>query len=106
MKKDPYAPLRDKMSEAPTHWRSVDQKDGDAGLAKDLEVEFPRGVTAPDAWNRRDALKLAAASLSMGALSACDQLKDVSVPLRRTLENDLPYARMPENAIPGVRMLY
>src|SRR4051812_29518958 len=107
MKKDPYAPLRDQMNEPPTHWRSIDQVEGNEELKTDVDAEFPRGVTPTNGWNRRDALKLAGASLSMG-LAACDinGPAGTKIELRRRLEEDLPYARMPENVIPGVRLQY
>ena len=39
------------------------------------------------------------ASLALGGLVGCDKL-------RRPEEEILPYTRMPETVIPGVRMLY
>ncbi len=107
MKKDPYAPLREQLekNEPPKYWRSIEMAEGDAGLKADLEPEFPRGVTASNEWNRRDALKLGAAALALGGM-ACDQAKDLHMPLRRPVEEILPYVRMPENIIPGTRLMY
>src|SRR5580765_2332697 len=107
MKKDPYAPLRDQLdkNEPPTHWRSIEQVQGSPELKADLEPEFPRGVTSSEDWNRRDALKLGAAALALGGM-ACDQIKDVHLPLRRPVDEIMPFVRMPETVIPGIRLNY
>ncbi|MBL8951620.1 MAG: TAT-variant-translocated molybdopterin oxidoreductase [Myxococcaceae bacterium] len=104
MKKDPYAPLRAELdkNEPPAYWRSIEQSQGSAELKADVDAEFPRGVTGPNDWNRRDALKLGAAALALGGM-ACDEVKNVNLPLRRPVDEILPYVRMPENLIPGNR---
>jgi len=99
MKKDPYAPLRPQMNGAPTYWRSLEHKAGDASLAEAQEAEFPRGITLPGGFNRREALKLAGASLALGALTGCDII-------RRPQEEILPFVKMPEHVIPGIRLRY
>jgi MoCo/4Fe-4S cofactor protein with predicted Tat translocation signal len=101
MKKDPYAPIRNQMEEAPSHWRSLEHKAGDASVTETLDMEFPNGAAPSAGYSRRDALKLAGASLSLGALAGCDKL-----PIRRPVEEILPFVRAPEQAIPGVRMSY
>ncbi|MBX7098241.1 MAG: TAT-variant-translocated molybdopterin oxidoreductase [Myxococcaceae bacterium] len=98
MKKDPYAPYREQMDAPPEHWRSLEHKDGAAEVKDTLDVEFPNGAAPSAGWSRRDAMKLAGAALS---LSACDKL-----PVRRPVEEILPFVRMPEQVIPGVRMYY
>lgn len=98
MKKDPYAPLRDQLSEPPRFWRSLEHKQGDASVQETIDVEFPNGTVQPGGFNRRDALKIAGASL---ALAGCDAL-----PLRRPEEEILPYVRAPESVIPGNRLQY
>ena len=45
MKKDPYAPLRDQMSEPPTHWRSLEHKEADPEYVAQLDPEFASGLT-------------------------------------------------------------
>ncbi|MEW6431135.1 MAG: TAT-variant-translocated molybdopterin oxidoreductase [Myxococcota bacterium] len=99
MKKDPYAPLRPQMTEAPAYWRSLEHKSGDASLASAQEAEFPAGITLPGGFNRRDTLKLAGASLALGALTGCDIA-------RRPQEEILPFVKMPEQVIPGIRLRY
>jgi MoCo/4Fe-4S cofactor protein with predicted Tat translocation signal len=98
MKKDPYAPLRAQLDDPPAFWRSLEHKHGDPSVKETLDVEFPTGTMQPGGFNRRDALKLAGASL---AFAGCDAL-----PLRRPAEEILPYVRAPENAIPGNRLQY
>lgn len=99
MKKDPYAPLRPQMDGAPTYWRSLEHKAGDASLTEAQEAEFPAGITLPGGFNRRDTLKLAGASLALGALTGCDIA-------RRPQEEILPFVKMPEQVIPGIRLRY
>ncbi|MBE2253778.1 MAG: TAT-variant-translocated molybdopterin oxidoreductase [Myxococcus sp.] len=100
MKKDPYAPLRDQMNEPPTYWRSVAHKEGDELLKKQMEDEFPNGLT-PEGFNRRDALKIGAAAMSLGALAGCENLQ-----VRRPVDEILPFVQQPEQVVPGVRMYY
>ncbi|MEW5743213.1 MAG: TAT-variant-translocated molybdopterin oxidoreductase, partial [Myxococcota bacterium] len=99
MKKDPYAPLRPQLDAPPTHWRSLEHKAGDATLAETQDAEFPSGITTPEGFNRRDAIKLAGASLALGALTGCDIA-------RRPVEEIVPFVKMPEQVIPGVRLTY
>ncbi|MBI2374902.1 MAG: TAT-variant-translocated molybdopterin oxidoreductase [Deltaproteobacteria bacterium] len=97
MKKDPYAPLRNLGG--PTHWRSVEHKNGDPSVIDQLDVEFPNGLAPSEGVSRRDAMKLSGASLALGFLSACTRL-------RRPEDGILPFVRQPENVIPGVRLRY
>ncbi|MBS1149178.1 MAG: Molybdopterin oxidoreductase, iron-sulfur binding subunit, partial [Myxococcaceae bacterium] len=94
MKKDPYAPLREQMSQPPTHWRSLEHKEKD--LSEVSPDEFENGTIASDGFNRRDVLKIAGASIALSGM-AC---------IRRPEDEILPYTRMPESVIPGVRMNY
>ena len=100
MKKDPYAPLREQMNqgEAPQAWRSLEHKGNDASVVKDLDVEFPTGLTT-QAFNRRDALKLAGASLTMASLAGCEKL-------RRDPEEILPFVKPPEHYVGGKSLFY
>ncbi|MCA2977467.1 MAG: TAT-variant-translocated molybdopterin oxidoreductase [Myxococcaceae bacterium] len=101
MKKDPYAPIREQMNEPPQYWRSIAQKEGDETLKEAMEREFPNGLTPPDGFNRRDALKLGAAAMSLGALAGCDNLQ-----IRRPVDEIHPFVKQPEQMVPGVRMYY
>ena len=96
MKQDPYAPLRP-VGPA-THWRSLEHRDGDDSVTANIDLEFRNGLVTSTGWSRREALKLSGASIALGMLSSCV--------LRRPEEGIVPYVQMPENVIPGVRMLY
>ncbi|MDP3235706.1 MAG: TAT-variant-translocated molybdopterin oxidoreductase [Myxococcales bacterium] len=100
MKKDPYAPLRDQMNEPPTYWRSIAHKEGDEIVKQQMEAEFPNGI-APEGINRRDALKIGAAAMSLGTLAGCENLQ-----VRRPVDEILPFAQQPEQVVPGLRMYY
>jgi len=93
MKKDPYISIR--SHEPPTHWRSMEHRDGDESVTKGIDLEF---TSSPSGWSRRDTFKIGGASIALGMLSACK--------LRRPEEGILPFVQMPENVIPGVRMVY
>ena len=99
MKKDPYAPIRDQMNEPPQYWRSIAHKEGDETLKAAAESEFPTGLTTPDGFNRRDALKIGAAAMSLGGLAGCDII-------RRPVDEIHPFVKQPEQVVPGVRMYY
>ncbi len=95
--KDPYAPLGDKLNQAPTHWRSFEHKDGALTHSEKFD-EFPQGISEPEAAGvrRRDVLKMAGAASLLTAV-AC---------VRRPEEEILPFTKAPEQLIPGVRLMY
>ncbi len=99
MKKDPYAPLRASTTPAPEYWRSLEHQAADASVQQAQEAEFPSGITLPGGFNRRDALKIAGASLALGGLAGCDKL-------RRDADDILPFVRPPEQVVPGNALLY
>jgi MoCo/4Fe-4S cofactor protein with predicted Tat translocation signal len=99
MKKDMYAPLREEMKTAPQFWKSIEAKEQHEEVVKTLDVEFPNGAPTPN-FNRRDALKVAGASLGLTGMLGCDEF------VRRDKEEILPFVRMPEKVIPGVRLMY
>ncbi|MFO0597810.1 MAG: TAT-variant-translocated molybdopterin oxidoreductase [Myxococcaceae bacterium] len=99
MKRDPYAPLRESMSETPEYWRSIEHKNLDEAVQKHVDVEFPNGAAPAEGWNRRDALKIAGASLALGSLAGCEKL-------RRDPDEILPFVRQPEGYVPGNALNY
>ena len=101
MKKDPYAPIREQMTETPTYWRSIAHKEGDETIKQQMDVEFPNGIVPPEGFNRRDALKIGGAAMALGTLAGCENLQ-----VRRPQEDILPFVKQPEQVIPGVRMYY
>ncbi|MES3629007.1 MAG: 4Fe-4S dicluster domain-containing protein [Longimonas sp.] len=87
---DHSAKSRDEES-GPHFWRSPVQMDAPTG--SNSGDEFRDGMSSPpDGASRRQFLQLMGAAMAMGGLTAC----------RRPVEKILPYARKPEEVIPGV----
>jgi len=78
-------------------WQSLEEL-SDTKLYRDFtENEFPASYKDSEGINRRDVLKLMAASAAMAGLSACTKLPQ---------EKIVPYVRPPEEIIPGVPLFY
>ncbi len=78
-------------------WQSLEEL-SDTKLHRDFkENEFPARYKDSDGINRRDVLKLMAASAAMAGLSACTKLPQ---------EKIVPYVRPPEEIVPGVPLFY
>ncbi len=78
-------------------WQSLEEL-SDTKLHRDFkENEFPSRYKDSDGINRRDVLKLMAASAAMAGLSACTKLPQ---------EKIVPYVRPPEEIVPGVPLFY
>ncbi|MDP1824140.1 MAG: TAT-variant-translocated molybdopterin oxidoreductase [Archangium sp.] len=99
MKKDPYAPLRETMTPTPEYWRSLEHRDNDESVTSTQDLEFPTGITTPAGFNRRDAMKLAGASIALGSLAGCEKL-------RRDPDEILPFVRPPEKYVAGNKLMY
>jgi len=83
-------------------WRSVDELACTPEYEAFLHDEFPNDpakepTTAKHLLNRREALKLMAASAALSGLTACTKLPT---------EKIVPYVRAPEEAIPGKPLFY
>ncbi len=79
-------------------WRSIEELSDTKQYREFLENEFPaNGAKDSDGINRRDVLKLMAASAAMAGLGACTKLPD---------EKIVPYAHPPEEIIPGRPLFY
>ncbi|MFC3283524.1 TAT-variant-translocated molybdopterin oxidoreductase [Litchfieldella rifensis] len=82
----------------PAYWRSLEELAGDEAFTRLLADEFPGHDSV---WaapiDRRRVLKLMAASLALGGLTACD-----SQPPERLV----PYVDMPEGLVPGQPRYY
>ena len=80
------------------YWRTLEELSGDPHFEQLVQREFPR--QAPSEWDdsvdRRDFLKLMAASLAFAGISGC------GIPPR---ENVIPYVKQPEGMVLG-RPLY
>ncbi len=82
-------------------WQSLEELSDTPEYRKFLENEFPsmpaKKVDASDGVNRRDVLKLMAASAAMAGLGACTKLPT---------EKIVPYVHPPEEIIPGRPLFY
>ena len=83
------------MQGHPAPWRSLSGKDG-SQAASVVRDEFLEGGSGDEGTSRRTFLKVMGASAALAGLSGC----------RRPVENILPYARKPEEVIPGVPQYY
>ena len=79
-------------------WQSLEELSDTKVYREFLENEFPaNGRKDSEGINRRDVLKLMAASTALAGLSACTKLPQ---------EKIVPYVRPPEEVVPGVPMFY
>ena len=79
-------------------WQSLEELSGTPEYREFLEHEFPYDTAKnPEGIDRRDVLKLAAASAALAGLSACTKLPT---------EKIVPYVKPPEEIIPGKPLFY
>lgn len=92
--------LRTKLASGrgPTFWRTLDEAAETEELKDYVEQEFP-GLSGqiPQGIERRNILKVMAASLAMAGAAACT---------KQPKELIVPYVRQPENVIPGLPLFY
>jgi MoCo/4Fe-4S cofactor protein with predicted Tat translocation signal len=91
------AQLRSKTGQQ--YWRTLEELAGDPSFQELLHREFPR--QAPSEWDdgvdRRDFLKLMAASLAFAGLSGCSRLPEQRI---------VPYVKQPDGMILGKPQFY
>src|SRR3984957_11503894 len=78
-------------------WQSLEELSDTPQFRNFLENEFPANAEKGDGINRRDVMKLMAASAAMAGLGACTKLPT---------EKIVPYVRPPEEIIPGRALFY
>src|SRR3984885_13651462 len=79
-------------------WQSLEQLSGTQTFEEFRDYEFPPSAgRGNDGIDRRDVLKLMAASAAMAGLSACTKLPT---------EKIVPYVKPPEEIIPGKPLFY
>jgi len=79
------------------YWRSLREHADSPAFQDEVEREFPDGAAvAPDGVSRRDFFKYMGASMALAGVAAC----------RRPDERILPYAKQPEEIIPGVPLYF
>jgi len=94
------AAVRAKLAQAGQKhfWQSLEELSETKEYREFLEHEFPHDTAKnPEGIDRRDVLKLAAASAALAGLSACTKLPT---------EKIVPYVRPPEEIIPGRPLFY
>src|SRR5690606_1558354 len=80
------------------YWKSLDEVANTPGFREHLEREFQDGASTLDSIDRRHFVKIMAASFALAGvgISGC----------RRPSRNILPFARQPEQMIPGKPIFY
>lgn len=82
----------------PRYWKSLDDLAETPAFKHWVEREFPAGASEIEGVNRRQFIKIMAASFGLAGLgmSGC----------RRPEQTILPYSKQPENIIPGIPSYY
>ncbi|MBP9913939.1 MAG: TAT-variant-translocated molybdopterin oxidoreductase, partial [Opitutaceae bacterium] len=82
----------------PQYWRSLDELTAAPGFKEQLAREFPEGASNLDGVDRRQFVKIMAASFALGGigLAGC----------RRPEANILPYGKSVEGVIPGLPLYF
>ena len=85
-------------AQGPTYWKSLEELAETKEFQAFVDDEFAdRTPNWLDPANRRNFLKLAAASLAMAGVTACTKLPKETI---------VPYVRQPEEFVPGVPLYY
>jgi MoCo/4Fe-4S cofactor protein with predicted Tat translocation signal len=85
-------------SQGPRYWRGLEELADTPEFRSRLENEFPHGPNDPDTkFDRRDLLKVMAASAAFAGLSGCTKLPTQKI---------VPYVRQPEEIVPGKPLFY
>lgn len=82
----------------PRYWKSLDDLAETPAFRDWVEREFPAGASELEGVNRRHFMKVMAASFGLAGLGMAG--------CRRPEQHILPYAKQPENVIPGVPVYY
>ena len=87
------------MSHEPLHWRSLEELERTESYEDRMQREFGEYVEQPelDGNTRRHFLSVMGATMAMTGLSGC---------VRRPVDHIVPYARQPEEVLPGVASHY
>ncbi|HMD60335.1 MAG TPA: TAT-variant-translocated molybdopterin oxidoreductase, partial [Opitutaceae bacterium] len=82
----------------PRYWRSLDELAETPGFKAALAREFPDGASGLDGVDRRQFMKIMAASFALGGIGMAG--------CRRPEENILPFGKSEEGAVPGLPVYY
>jgi molybdopterin-containing oxidoreductase family iron-sulfur binding subunit len=82
----------------PRYWRNLDELARSPGFKEAMAREFPEGASEMNGVDRRQFVKIMAASFALGGigLAGC----------RRPEENVLPFGKSVEGAVPGLPVYY
>jgi molybdopterin-containing oxidoreductase family iron-sulfur binding subunit len=88
----------DRSKAGPRYWRSLDELAETPAFKAAVAREFPDGASGMDGVDRRQFMKIMAASFALGGigLAGC----------RRPEDNILPFGKSVEGAIPGLPVYY
>ena len=93
-----HPPPSERTLLGPNYWRSLDELSAAPGFRDRLEREFPEGASEMDGVDRRQFLRIMAASFALGGmgLAGC----------RRPESNILPFGKSVEGVVPGLPLYY
>jgi len=86
------------QTQGPEYWRSLEELAGSEEFREMMHREFPKGAAEwVDGVSRRGFLQLMGASLALAGMTACT---------KQPVEPIVPYAKQPEDIIPGRPQFY
>jgi MoCo/4Fe-4S cofactor protein with predicted Tat translocation signal len=86
------------QTQGPEYWRSLEELAGSEEFHEMMHREFPKGASEwLDGVSRRGFLQLMGASLALAGMTACT---------KQPVEPIVPYAKQPEDIIPGRPQFY
>ena len=80
------------------YWRSLDELADTPGFREHLAREFPEGASSMDGVDRRQFMRLMAASFALGGLGLAG--------CRRPESHILPYGKSVEYTVPGLPLYF
>lgn len=90
--------MKEFENSGPRYWKSLDGLAETPAFKEWVEREFPAGAAELEGVNRRQFMKVMAASFGLAGMGMAG--------CRRPVQTILPYAKQPENLIPGVPSYY
>ncbi len=93
-----HPPASQRELAGPRYWRSLDELSASPGFKEHLAREFPEGASSIEGVDRRQFMRIMAASFALGGmgLAGC----------RRPEANILPYGKSVEYIVPGLPLYY
>ncbi|HEY1848217.1 MAG TPA: TAT-variant-translocated molybdopterin oxidoreductase, partial [Opitutaceae bacterium] len=88
----------ERSKNGPRYWRSLDELAQTPGFQAAVEREFPAGASGMEGVDRRQFMKIMAASFALGGLGLAG--------CRRPEDNILPFGKSVEGAVPGLPVYF